>query len=148
MISVVLAFSFNSAQKVDSTPMVGKQFPDFQLPLLDGGTLSQADFHGKKVIVNIFASWCVACAFEHPILLHFAKKNNIEIYGVATRDTIRNVKKWLNEKGSPYVKTALDEKGKYNIKFGLIGVPETFFLNEEGIITKHIRGELEYGDFE
>ena len=85
-------------------------------------------------MLNVWASWCVACRAEHPVLLELAKKNVVTLYGLNYKDNREDALRWLDYYGNPYVESALDLDGKVGIDFGVYGVPETFIVDKKGII--------------
>jgi cytochrome c biogenesis protein CcmG/thiol:disulfide interchange protein DsbE len=116
--------------------LVGKEVPDFELTTLDpaSGGLSPRDFAGKVTVLNFFASWCVPCKAEHPLLFRLAKDYNVPVYGIAFQDQTADTARYIQEMGSPYSKIGLDQNGRTAINFGITGVPETFILDKNGII--------------
>lgn len=119
-------------------------FPEITLPLLgsDEQHFSPALWQGKKVVVNIFASWCLPCRLEHPLLVQLANEYSIPVYGIAWNDTPNQVKQWLKTHGNPYRAVAVDEKRSSTIALGLAGVPETFVIDDDGTILLHLREPL------
>ena len=90
-------------------------------------------------LVNIFASWCLPCRAEHPILMELADQNGLKLYGINWKDTTENAVKFLNELGDPYDAIAFDGDGLDSIDWGVYGVPESFLINKDGVIIfKHI----------
>ncbi len=122
------------------TPLVGRDAPPFQLR--KAGTaefLNSAMLSGKPLVLNFWASWCVPCYSEHPVLIQHARalRPDVQFIGIAYADEEKNVMKFLDEQGSEYP-TLLDENGSVAIAFGVHGVPETFFINRSGkIVAKH-----------
>ena len=114
---------------------------------------SQDEINSKKIfsgdtyyLLNIWASWCVPCRDEHPILINLKKNDNIEIIGLNYKDNFNNAKKFLNELGNPYKKILLDQDGIIAIEWGAFGVPETFLIYKNKIIKKFI-GPLNQNSF-
>jgi len=123
------------------SPLVGKPMPAFSLPRLQDpeATLSDADLRGQVSILNIWATWCVSCRAEHEVLLLLAKSDKVGIYGLNYKDERPKAKQWLVQLGDPYVANAFDEDGRTGIDWGVYGAPETFIMDQEGIIRhKHI----------
>ena len=116
--------------------LVGKPVPNFKLTTLDPGQgeLTPQDFAGKVAVVNFFASWCVPCKAEHPLLFQLGKDYNVPVYGIAFQDQTADTARYIQEMGSPYTKIGLDQNGRTAIDFGITGVPETFILDKNGII--------------
>ena len=94
---------------------------------------------GKVWMLNVWASWCVACRVEHPVLMAFAKTNTLPIIGLDYKDTAVDGMKWLAQHGDPYETSVTDPDGRIGINFGVYGVPETFIIDKAGVIRhKHI----------
>lgn len=123
------------------SPLIGKQVPEFNLPAVKGRTLglATADLRGQVSLVNVFASWCVACREEHPILLELGKKGVVPIHGLNYKDKPDDAQAWLDQLGDPYTRTGADISGRVAIDWGVYGVPETFVIDRDGRIAyKHI----------
>lgn len=116
--------------------LIGKPAPDFTLPALDanGPALSAKDFAGQVTVVNFFASWCLPCRAEHPLLFALGKDSHVPVIGIAWKDKVSDTAGYIGELGSPYRKIGLDESGRVGIDFGVTGVPETFILDRNGIV--------------
>ena len=116
--------------------LIGKPVPEFTLPTLDanGPALTAKDFAGQVTVVNFFASWCLPCRAEHPLLFQLAKDNHVPVFGIAWKDRLADAAGYIGELGSPYQKIGLDESGRVAIDFGTTGVPETFIIDRKGII--------------
>lgn len=97
---------------------------------------------GHKVIVNFFASWCTPCLAEHPLLQQLAASKSYKIYGVAWKDSAEKIKTYLNDHGNPYDAVGLDPQSLTGIDYGIHGVPESFVINEQGVIIERIAGPL------
>jgi cytochrome c biogenesis protein CcmG/thiol:disulfide interchange protein DsbE len=123
------------------SPLIDKPAPAFQLPQLHDAdkTISDQDLRGKVWLLNVWASWCVSCRQEHPVLVELAKSRAVPIYGLNYKDERDNGKGWLARFGDPYVLSAYDVDGRVGIDFGVYGVPETFVIDKAGTIRlKHI----------
>ena len=123
------------------SPLVGKPMPEFSLPRLQdaSATLGDTDLKGKVSILNIWATWCVSCRAEHEVLLQLAKSSNVDIYGLNYKDERAKAQQWLVQLGNPYVANAFDADGRVGIDWGVYGAPETFIMDQQGIIRhKHI----------
>ena len=126
--------------RIPST-LIGKPVPDFDLPPLKGQTLglSSRNLFGEVSLVNVFASWCVACREEHPLLMKLAASKTVPIHGLNYKDAPDDAAQWLNTMGDPYTRTGADRDGRVAIDFGVYGVPETFIVTSDGRIAhKHI----------
>lgn len=118
------------------SPLIDKAAPAFRLPQLQdpGKTLGTEDLKGKVWILNVWASWCVACLEEHPILVDFSKRNVLPIYGLNYKDKREDALKWLGKNGNPYTLSMQDGDGRVGIDYGVYGVPETYVIDRNGII--------------
>ncbi len=142
-IGLIILFVFglqNDPRRVPS-PLIGKPAPIFNLPTLESADvkLRLDDLKGKVSLINVWASWCAACRIEHPLLIDAANKNALNLYGLNYKDKREDARRWLHQLGDPYIKSAFDQSGKTGIDYGVYGVPETFVLDDAGIIRyKHI----------
>jgi cytochrome c biogenesis protein CcmG/thiol:disulfide interchange protein DsbE len=118
------------------SPLINKPAPAFSLPVLDAPqqTLSAQDLKGKVWILNVWASWCVACRIEHPLLVEFARTATVPIYGLNYKDKREDALRWLANFGNPYARSLSDTEGLVGIDFGVYGVPETFVIDKAGVI--------------
>ncbi len=122
------------------SPLIGKSTPQFNLPLLhlEQSTFSPEQMKGQAWILNVWASWCVACRDEHDDLLAIADQG-IPIIGLNYKDEIQNAHRWLRDWGDPYQVTVVDQDGDAAIDWGVYGVPETFIIDRDGVIRyKHV----------
>lgn len=123
--------------------MIGKSFPAFSLPNVQGDrTLSEADLKGKPALVNVWATWCVSCKVEHPVLNKLAQQG-VLIYGVNYKDVNADALKWLAEFHNPYQMDIRDEQGSLGLDLGVYGAPETFFIDAKGIIRDKYVGVID-----
>jgi len=118
------------------SPLVGKPAPAFTLPQLHEPTkqFSPADMKGKVWLLNVWASWCVSCKEEHPILVELARQNIVPIYGLDYKDKRVDAEMTLRAGGDPYVLSVSDLEGRVGIDYGVYGVPETYVIDKQGII--------------
>ena len=125
------------------SPLIGKPAPPFALKAVGSGqTIDIAALRGKPVVLNFWATWCVPCYQEHPVLVQNAQMiPNVQFIGVVFNDTEDKINAFLRERGSAYP-TLLDEQGKTAIEYGVGGVPETYFLNREGVIVAKFNGPM------
>jgi cytochrome c biogenesis protein CcmG, thiol:disulfide interchange protein DsbE len=125
--------------------LVGKPVPQFELPPLDAGAakLGTQDAGGHVTVINFFASWCLPCKAEHPLLFQLGKDYGVPVYGIAFKDRPADTAAYIKELGSPYAKIGLDESGRTGLDFGLMGVPETFVVDKTGIIRYRIAMPLD-----
>lgn len=118
------------------SPLIDKAAPEFELPQLHdaGKTLSKRDMLGQVWMFNVWASWCVSCRQEHPLLLELARRGTVPIYGLNYKDKRKEAIQWLRDLGNPYVKSAHDIEGRVGMDYGVYGVPETYVIDKEGVI--------------
>jgi cytochrome c biogenesis protein CcmG/thiol:disulfide interchange protein DsbE len=141
---IFLAIGLKLDPREVPSPFIGKPAPAFTLPqVADAGkTLSPADFKGQVALVNVWASWCVSCRQEHPVLLELARKNLVPIYGLNYKDAREDAQAWLKQFGNPYTASAFDADGRVGIDWGVYGVPETFVIDRDGIIRHKQTGPI------
>lgn len=123
------------------SPLIGKPAPAFTAPILHTPqtSLSTQDMLGKVWLLNVWASWCVACQQEHPLLMAYAKQKAIPLVGLDYKDKPNEALAWLAKHGNPYDVAIQDNDGRIGIDFGVYGVPETFLIDQRGKIRlKHI----------
>ncbi len=123
------------------SPFIGKPAPEFLLPALDenASQISNETFKGKVWVLNVWASWCVACRQEHPLLMDVANRKLVTIVGLNYKDKRSDALEWLQRHGDPYRHIPFDEAGNVAIDYGVYGVPETFVIDKAGIVRlKHI----------
>ena len=126
------------------SPLIGKPVPQFQLAAVKGRTLGLAssDLRGEVSIVNVFASWCVACRDEHPLWMALARQNIAPIHGLNYKDKPDDAARWLGELGDPYRRTGADLDGRVGIEWGVYGVPETYVVDKRGVIRDKVIGAI------
>lgn len=123
------------------SPLIGKPAPSFDLTRLDnaGLRIRREDLIGKVWMLNVWASWCVACREEHPLLVELAARKLVPIYGLDYKDGRQEAQQTLSRFGNPYVASLFDADGRVGIDWGVYGVPETFIIDRAGVIRlKHI----------
>ena len=136
VLAVFLAFGLNLNPREVPSPLIDKAAPAFRLAQLQdpAQTLGTEDLKGKVWMLNVWASWCVACLDEHPILLEFSKQNVLPIYGLNYKDKREDALVWLGKHGNPYTLSIQDPDGHVGIDYGVYGVPETYVIDGKGII--------------
>jgi cytochrome c biogenesis protein CcmG/thiol:disulfide interchange protein DsbE len=146
LLSIVLASGlFRDDRKLfEDSPLVGLTITPFSIPSLGAGNtlFAPRDWRGKVVVLNIFASWCVPCVEEHKIWMDVAKKTNINLYGMAWKDTPVKISEWLNKHGNPYRLIGIDEHGTTSISLAITGIPETMVLDQNGSIYFHYQAPV------
>ena len=156
-----LAFGLTLNPREVPSPLIDKPAPDFSLARLDQPeqTFSLKEMQGEVWLLNVWASWCVACREEHPVLVRMAQQKLVPIVGLNYKEVrgdgainargmaleaetsmaIERARAWLKDHGNPYVLSVLDIDGRVGIDFGVYGVPETFLIDRQGRIRyKHI----------
>jgi len=93
-------------------------------------------------IVNIWASWCVPCRTEHPLLMKLSKNQSVKLIGLNYRDNLNNAKKFINDFGNPYSQIIIDSDGTLSVEFGAYGVPETFIVDKNKMIIRKFVGPI------
>lgn len=123
--------------------MLNKPAPEFDLASLSGGEkLDLNALKGHPFIVNFFASWCVPCRIEHPVLMRLSQQNHLPLYGIAYKDRPEDTKKLLDTYGDPFRLVGLDQSGNVGLNFGVYGVPETYVIDATGRIRRRFVGPL------
>jgi len=141
MLVVFLAVGLTLKPSEVPSPLIGKPAPGFELAQLDDPwkTLSPKDLRGQVWLLNVWASWCVSCRDEHPLLVKLAQSSVAPIYGLNYKDKRHDALAWLARFGNPYVASVSDADGKAGIDYGVYGVPETYVIDDKGMIRhKHI----------
>jgi cytochrome c biogenesis protein CcmG/thiol:disulfide interchange protein DsbE len=137
----LFAMSLGRNPSLVPSALIGRPAPEFSLPPVQGRVLglSKADLLGTVSLVNVFASWCVECRSEHPLLMRLASEKSVPIHGLNYKDAPDDAARWLNTMGDPYTRTGADRDGRVAIDWGVYGVPETFVVGADGVIAyKHI----------
>jgi len=136
VLAVFLAAGLGLNPREVPSPLIDKAAPAFRLPQLQDQekTLGTEDLKGKVWILNVWASWCVACLEEHPILVELSKQNVLPIYGLNYKDKREDALKWLGKHGNPYTQSMEDRDGRVGIDYGVYGVPETYVIDRNGVI--------------
>lgn len=127
------------------SPLIGKPAPVFDLPQLQNPkqTFSPEDLKGRVWLLNVWASWCVSCRAEHQVLIEFSRTHpNVPVIGLDYKDQRSDALDWLNHQGNPYVLSAFDQDGRVGIDYGVYGVPETYVIDQAGVIRYKQIGPL------
>ncbi len=131
--------------------LINQPAPSFELPRLEGlttngnpvpGLSSKSLARGKLTLVNVWASWCGPCREEHPQLMQLAKRDDIKLVGLNSKDQRENALRFLNALGNPFTSVGVDVNGRTAVDWGVYGVPETFVVNGEGIIVYKFTGPI------
>ncbi len=130
--------------------LIGKPAPKTELPPLAGlqhdgkpvPGLSNAAFTGNVTLVNVWASWCIPCADEVPFLEKLSKDKRIQLVGINYKDSAENARRFLTRYGNPFVASGVDASGRTSIDWGVYGVPETYVIGRDGVITYKLVGPV------
>ena len=143
-----LYFGLNPDRDPRAVPsaLLDKPVPAFELPPVPGletPGLAASDLEsGGPVLLNVFASWCVPCRAEHPILTELTEREDVPLYGIDYKDKAEDAVAWLEELGNPYAAIGHDLDGRAGIEWGITGVPETFVIDGKGVIRYRHAGPL------
>jgi cytochrome c biogenesis protein CcmG/thiol:disulfide interchange protein DsbE len=145
LLAALLGFGIWWSKSHDSrevrSPLLDKPAPAFSLPRLDrpDQAVSRSDLLGKPYLLNVFGSWCPACAEEHPVLMAQGNTLGIALIGYNYKDEPADAAAWLDQRGNPYDLIIADREGRTAIDFGVYGAPETFLIDAHGTIRyKHL----------
>lgn len=140
----LLYFSLGRDTRDVPSPLVGKAAPVFTLPQLQDPAqkFSSADMKGKVWLLNVWASWCGTCKYEHPVLMALSKQNILPIVGMDYKDKPAAGLGVLNSEGNPYTLTIVDADGKVGFDFGVYGVPESYLIDKQGMIRYKLTGAI------
>jgi cytochrome c biogenesis protein CcmG, thiol:disulfide interchange protein DsbE len=148
LLFLVLAGYFALALRPDRDPqalpsaLIDKEAPAFQLAGLNGEGIGRDGLKGQPVLINFFASWCLPCREEHPLLMRLAEQEHVPLYGIDYKDRPEAAQTLLKEFGDPYRGIGVDRDGRVGLDFGVYGVPETYVLDSSGHIRKRFVGPL------
>ena len=131
-------FSLRDPHRLPSA-LLHKPFPNFDLPLLDGGAANRAALVGEPRLVNVWATWCPTCLTEHGALLRIRAETGLSIVGVNYKDDPALARQWLARHGDPYDFNIIDAEGDLGVNLGVYGAPETFLLDADAVVRhKHV----------
>jgi cytochrome c biogenesis protein CcmG/thiol:disulfide interchange protein DsbE len=145
---MTLVAYFAAALRPDHDPrelpsaLIDQQAPQFALAGLNGADVTRDGLKGGPVLINFFASWCVPCRIEHPLLMRLAKRDQVPLYGIDYKDQPADATKLLAQFGDPYKAIGMDRDGRVGLDFGVYGVPETYVLDSAGHVRKRFVGPL------
>jgi cytochrome c biogenesis protein CcmG/thiol:disulfide interchange protein DsbE len=139
-----LGYGLTQDPGVLPSALVDKPAPEFELPALlsDVPGFVRADLGGEVKLVNFFASWCVPCRAEHPLLMRIAELNLVPLYGINYKNKKEDAVDWLDELGNPYQRIGQDLSGRAGIDWGVYGLPETYIIDKQGRIRYRHVGPL------
>ena len=156
---VFLAIGLNRDPHEIPSPLIGKPAPVFSLPTLNGAKpFAPADYQGRVWLLNVWATWCVSCREEHPVLVAFSKQYDVPVVGLSYKEiqpheeqasklppeqklqlARERSQRFLQRQGDPYVLSVMDLDGRVGIQYGVYGVPETYVIDRQGVIRfKHV----------
>lgn len=126
------------------SPLLNQPIPQFDLPVLEqpGQRFTSKQFQGQVSILNVWASWCTVCRAEHPRLVDLAQHKLVAIYGLDYKDQAIDAQQMLMQYGNPFQQVGFDEQGRAAIDLGVYGTPETFVIDQKGIVRYKWIGEL------
>ena len=137
----LLGYGLRLDPKKVPSPLIDKSAPEFTLVMLEDPSrqLSTRDMLGQVWVLNVWASWCVACRAEHAVITELAQRNLVTVVGLNYKDDPADATRWLQQFGNPYATSLVDRNGRVGIDWGVYGVPETFVIGPDGVIRyKHI----------
>jgi cytochrome c biogenesis protein CcmG/thiol:disulfide interchange protein DsbE len=138
----VFAVSLNRDPGLIQSVLIDKPAPQFDLPAVEGTGVPGFDtaaLTGEVTVVNVFASWCIPCRDEHPVLEELTRRTGVRLFGLNQKDQPENLRAFLAELGNPFAAIGGDMSGRTSIDWGVYGVPETFVVDAQGIVRfKHI----------
>ena len=135
-LGVVLYFGLSQDPRAIPSPLIGKPLPHFSLTTLSDPSrkIASEDLRGRVYLLNVWASWCVACRDEHELLTNMARQKTVPIIGLNYKDKREDALRWLADMGDPYELSVVDPDGRIGIELGVYGVPETFLVDGGGMI--------------
>ena len=140
-LGLLLAYGLNLDPRQIPSPLIGKSLPAFSLATVadPARSVSRDELKGRVYLLNVWASWCVACRQEHPLLNELTRNKAVPIIGLNYKDKRQDALGWLGSLGNPYELSLSDTDGRLGIDLGVYGVPETFVIDKQGVIRyKHI----------
>lgn len=142
LLVIMLAVGLTLNPRLVPSPLIGKQVPEFELPLLNQpGSFSHEDLKGQVTLLNVWASWCYACRQEHETVTQLSRRG-MRVIGFNYKDETQDAVAWLNQFGNPYKVVVEDADGRVGIDWGVYGAPETFLIDQQGIIRHKVIGPL------
>jgi cytochrome c biogenesis protein CcmG/thiol:disulfide interchange protein DsbE len=145
VLTAYLAVSLRPGHDIHELPsaMIEKPAPAFDLAGLGGsGKLALDALKGHPFVINFFASWCVPCRVEHPLLMRLAEQDHLPLYGIDYKDKPDDGSHLLATFGDPYRQVGMDRDGRVGLDFGVYGVPETYVIDSAGVIRRRFVGPL------
>jgi cytochrome c biogenesis protein CcmG/thiol:disulfide interchange protein DsbE len=136
VLGLLLAYGLNLDPRKIPSPLIGKSLPAFSLTTVadPARKVGRDDLLGRAYLLNVWASWCVACRQEHPFLNELTRNKTVPIIGLNYKDKREDALGWLGSLGNPYELSLADNDGRLGIDLGVYGVPETFVIDKQGVI--------------
>ncbi|MDO8706731.1 MAG: DsbE family thiol:disulfide interchange protein [Sulfuricaulis sp.] len=143
-LGLLLAYGLRLDPHKIPSPLIGKSLPAFSLATVadPARKVSRDDLHGRVYLLNVWASWCVACRQEHPFLNELTSRKVVTIIGLNYKDRREDALQWIGKLGNPYELSLSDQDGRLGIDLGVYGVPETFVIDKQGVIRYKQIGPL------
>ena len=148
-IIVIFFVALNIDKRYSTENIVGKKIDNFKIKFLFSDEVFKNEdlLNGEHYLINIWASWCLPCKKEHPILMKLSEEENLNLIGVNFKDKKNNAESFLKNLGNPYNVILSDADGTNSISFGVFGVPETILIDEKQIVIKKFVGPLDTNDY-
>ncbi|MBI3773743.1 MAG: DsbE family thiol:disulfide interchange protein [Gammaproteobacteria bacterium] len=143
-LSVFLYVGLSLDPREVPSPLIGKPAPQFDLTQLHQSEqrIARDQMLGKVWMLNVWASWCVSCRQEHPVLMQLARSGELPIIGLDYKDKREDGVQWLSDFGNPYTIIAWDNEGRVGVDYGVYGVPESYIIDKQGVIRHKITGPV------
>jgi len=143
-LGLLLAYGLRLDPRRIPSPLIGKPLPAFSLTTVadPARKVSRDDLHGRVYLLSVWASWCVACREEHPLLNELTSRKAVTIIGLNYKDKREDALRWLGALGNPYELSLSDQDGRLGIDLGVYGVPETFVIDKQGVIRYKQSGPM------
>lgn len=142
----LLGFGLTRDARTLPSALIGDPAPSFRLATLEGGSLALEELAGKVVVLNFWASWCIPCRQEHPVLRRAERDypdSDVRVVGVVYQDAPRSARRFMERLGGDWT-SVLDPGSRTAIDYGVYGVPETFFLARDGTVAKKHIGPIDW----
>lgn len=141
---VLLGYGLTRNPSELPSALIGKSAPAFDLPTLDAerDRITDAALKGNVSLVNVWASWCVACRAEHELITEISRRTGVPVMGLNYKDTREGALRWLGRYGNPFAVVAFDQSGQVGIDWGVAAVPETFVVDDQGMIRYKVVGPI------
>ncbi len=141
---IILGLGLRQDPSIVPSPLINQPAPEFELPELRdlNKTVSKAKALGTPYLLNVWATWCANCRYEHPVLMQIANDGRIPVVGLNYKDDRTAALEWLQKYGDPYRDIAFDDTGRVSIDFGVYGAPETFLIDATGNVRHKVIGPI------